>query len=99
AGMVGMIVALVSAPRSKHSMVARTVSSSCPKSSALRMIGMGSLDQKIIAVGGAHPPVVGILKLGICKWAGRRRANGQVQMSDGHEAPGAETGGHFIRGD
>ena len=37
AGIPGMIVALVSAPASKHSTVAATVSSERPKSSAFRM--------------------------------------------------------------
>ena len=40
AGMAGMIEALVSAPCSKHSMVARTVSADAPKSSACRTIRM-----------------------------------------------------------
>ena len=40
AGMAGMIEALVSAPCSKHSIVARTVSADAPKSSACRTIRM-----------------------------------------------------------
>ena len=45
AGMAGIMVALVSPPRSKHSTVPRSVSSDMPKSSAVRTMRMYSLDR------------------------------------------------------